>query len=197
MNTFDLNAGATAPLADESDLIDLPVEGALPPGLEGVLVRNGPNPLRGRFEGNDVLSWWPQPAMLHAMEFRAGRAAYLNRWARTRIWAREYAPHLAADLPDTNPNVNLLRHAGETLALAEGGAPLVMTPGLDFLGTSQRHPGLAGGMTAHPKVDPVTGELMSFRAHWEQPWLRYGVAGPDGQPLLDQRIDVSAPSMHH
>ena len=72
-----------------------------------------------------------------------------------------------------------------------------MTPGLDFLGTSQRHPGLAGGMTAHPKVDPVTGELMSFRAHWEQPWLRYGVAGPDGQPLLDQRIDVSAPSMMH
>ncbi|WP_315137491.1 carotenoid oxygenase family protein [Achromobacter marplatensis] len=198
MSSFDLNAGATAPLSNEIDLMDLPVEGALPPELDGILVRNGPNPLRGRFEGNDVLSWWPQPAMLHAIEFREGRAAsYRNRWARTRIWASEHAPHLAADLPDTNPNVNVLRHAGETLALAEGGAPLAMTPGLDFLGTSRRHPGLAGGMTAHPKVDPVTGELMSFHSHWEQPWLRYGVANADGQPVLDQLIDMPAPSMMH
>lgn len=174
------------------------MNGALPPELDGVLVRNGPNPLRGRFEGNDVLSWWPQPAMLHAIQFRDGRAlSYRNRWARTRIWAREHAPQQAAELPDTNPNVNVLRHAGETLALAEGSAPLAMTAGLDFLGASQRHPGLAGGMTAHPKVDPVTGELMSFRSHWEQPWLRYGVTGPDGQPQVDQVIEVPGPSMMH
>ncbi|QQB33283.1 carotenoid oxygenase family protein [Achromobacter deleyi] len=198
MSTFDLNTGATAPLADEVDLADLPVDGALPPGLDGVLVRNGPNPLRGRFEGNDVLSWWPQPAMLHAIAFHDGRATgYRNRWARTRIWAREYDPQAEAGLPETNPNVNVLRHAGEVLALAEGGAPLAMTPALDFLGASRRHPGLAGGMTAHPKADPETGELMSFRAHWERPWLRYGVTGADGQPLLDQLIEVPGPSMMH
>ncbi|RBL87185.1 carotenoid oxygenase [Streptomyces cavourensis] len=198
MSTFDLNTGATAALAHETDLTDLPVDGELPPGLDGVLVRNGPNPLGGRFEGNDVLSWWPQPAMLHAIEFRDGRAMrYRNRWARTRTWARVHAPEQADGLPDTNPNVNVLRHAGETLALAEGGAPLVMTPGLDFGGASQRHPGLAAGMTAHPKVDPRTGELMSFRSHWERPWLRYGVAGPDGQPLVDQLIEVPGPSMMH
>ncbi|MFY2026444.1 carotenoid oxygenase family protein [Achromobacter xylosoxidans] len=198
MTRFELNTGATAPLADETDLTDLPVTGTLPPELDGALVRNGPNPLRGRFEGNDVLSWWPQPAMLHAITLRDGRATgYRNRWARTRLWAREYAPALAADLPDTNPNVNVLRHAGETLALAEGGAPLAMTAGLDFLGASGRHPGLAGGMTAHPKIDPATGELMSFRAHWERPWLRYGVADAHGRPLLDQLIEVPGPSMMH
>jgi len=198
MTTFDLNAGATAPLADEADLTDLAVDGTLPPGLDGVLVRNGPNPLRGRFEGNDVLSWWPQPAMLHAIDFRDGRASgYRNRWARTRIWAREYAPQAVAALPDTNPNVNVLRHAGEILALAEGGAPLAMTPALEFLGASRRHPGLAGGMTAHPKVDPQTGELMSFRAHWEPPWLRYGVTDADGRQRVDQRIEVPGPSMMH
>lgn len=198
MTTFDLNAGATAPLADEADLTDLAVDGTLPPGLDGVLVRNGPNPLRGRFEGNDVLSWWPQPAMLHAIDFRDGRASgYRNRWARTRIWAREYAPQAVAALPDTNPNVNVLRHAGEILALAEGGAPLAMTPALEFLGASRRHPGLAGGMTAHPKVDPETGELMSFRAHWEPPWLRYGVTDADGRQRVDQRIEVPGPSMMH
>jgi len=38
---------------------------------------------------------------------------------------------------------------------------------------------------------------MSFRSHGEQPWLRYGVAGPDGKPLVDQRIEVPGPSMMH
>ena len=33
MSSFDLNAGATAPLSNEIDLMDLPVEGALPPEL--------------------------------------------------------------------------------------------------------------------------------------------------------------------
>lgn len=64
--TMNLNAGATAAVLDEVDLIDLPVIGAIPPELGGVLLRNGPNPLRGRFKGNDVSDWWPEDAMLHA-----------------------------------------------------------------------------------------------------------------------------------
>lgn len=38
---------------------------------------------------------------------------------------------------------------------------------------------------------------MSFRAHWEQPWLRYGGTGADGQPLAGQVIELSGPSMMH
>jgi Retinal pigment epithelial membrane protein len=60
MSAIDLNTGALAPVVTEADLIDLRVAGEIPRGLNGVLVRNGPNPLRGRFEGNDVLSWWPE-----------------------------------------------------------------------------------------------------------------------------------------
>ncbi|MBF3913223.1 carotenoid oxygenase family protein, partial [Burkholderia pseudomallei] len=70
----------------------------------------------GRFDGGDVLSWWPQDAMLHAISFDDGRATrYRNRWARVHDPARE------PSLVDTNPNVNVLAHAGEILALAEGG----------------------------------------------------------------------------
>jgi len=54
---INLNAGATAAVLDEVDLIDLPVTGTIPHELNGVLLRNGPNPLRGSFEGNDVLDW--------------------------------------------------------------------------------------------------------------------------------------------
>ncbi|WP_322089658.1 carotenoid oxygenase family protein [Burkholderia sp. BCC1999] len=198
MTVFDLNRGAIAPVADEVDVVDLRVTGAIPRELCGTLLRNGPNPPGGRFEGNDMLSWWPEAAMLHAIAFEDGRAAgYRNRWARTQRWAAVRAPKQAPHLPDTNPNVNVLQHAGELLALAEGGAPLAITAELDSLGVPARHGGFDGGMTAHPKVDPVTGELMTFRADWRAPWLRYGVIDAHGVQRVDVEIDLGAPSMMH
>lgn len=198
MTTFDLNRGALAPVADEVDVVDLRVTGAIPRELDGTLLRNGPNPPGGRFEGNDVLSWWPEAAMLHAIAFEGGRAAgYRNRWARTRRWAAVHAPAQAPQFPDTNPNVNVLQHAGELLALAEGGAPFAITAALDSLGVSTRHAGFDGAMTAHPKVDPVTGELIAFRSDWRAPWLRYGVTDAQGVQCVDIAIEVPAPSMMH
>jgi carotenoid cleavage dioxygenase len=98
---------------------------------------------------------------------------------------------------DTNPNVNVLHHAGEILALAEGGAPVAITAELETLGAARGHPGLAGGMTAHPKVDPETGELMTFRADWKKPWLRYGVVDRKGAQSIDIEIELPSPSMMH
>ena len=198
MAAINLTAGAGAPVADEVDLVDLAVTGTVPQDLNGALARNGPNPLRGRFEGNDVLSWWPEAAMLHAISFQDGRATgYCNRWARTQRWAQVHAPDAVASLLDTNPNVNVLHHAGEILALAEGGAPLAITAELETLGATRRHLGLAGGMTAHPKVDPQTGELMLFRADWNKPWLRYGVTDAHGAQSVDVEIELPSPSMMH
>lgn len=198
MAALDLNAGALAPVADEVDLADLRVTGTIPRGLNGVLVRNGPNPLRGRFAGNDVLDWWPEDAMLHGIAFKDGRVTrYRNRWARTQRWARVHHPDLVPSLLDTNPNVNVLQHAGEILALAEGGPPLAISAELETLGASRRHPGQAGGMTAHPKVDPQTGELMTFRADWKKPWLRYGVTDATGTQSVDIEIELASASMMH
>ncbi|PQV50074.1 carotenoid cleavage dioxygenase [Paraburkholderia sp. BL21I4N1] len=200
MTTLDLNAGAMAPVVDEVDLIDLPVTGTLPPELNGVLVRNGPNPLSGRFAGNDVLSWWPEAAMLHAVSFQQGRAVrYCNRWARTKRWAQAQDFAATSSVLDTNPNVNVLVHAGEILALAEGGAPLAITAELKTLGAARNHAGLMQGVTAHPKIDPLTGELMTFRAGWDKPWLRYGVTDAHGNTTVDMEIELPSrsPSMMH
>ncbi len=198
MTKIDLNFGAAAPVLDEVDLIDLPVIGAIPDELSGVLVRNGPNPLRGRFKGNDVLDWWPEDAMLHGITLYGGRAtSYRNRWARTKRWADAYNPDASLTLLDTNPNVNVLFHAGEVLALSEGGAPLAITAELETLGATRYHPALAKGMTAHPKVDPQTGELMSFRADWKKPFLRYVVTDAKGAPRVDIDIEMCSPSMMH
>lgn len=40
MHEFDLNVGAIAPVGEEVEAFDLPVTGAVPPALDGVLLRN-------------------------------------------------------------------------------------------------------------------------------------------------------------
>lgn len=191
----DLNAGALKPVADEVDLAALPVQGSVPEALSGMLVRNGPNPFAGSFTGEGMLDWWPEAAMLHGIQLRPGQPpGYSNRWLRTRGWARHFEPDREEAFPATNPNVNVIRHAGLNLALAEGGPPLVIEPMLD---TGVVPAPLAAGMTAHPKVDPVTGELIWFRSSWAEPYLTYGVADAAGTVTVEQQIDLPGPAMMH
>lgn len=197
MTYFDLNAGALAPLSSEVDVETLQVSGEIPPDLNGVLLRNGPNPFSGRFEGHDLLSWWPEAAMFHGLYFKNGTVErYRNRWARTRQWANYNAIEDTDSMLDTNPNINIISHAGELLALAEGGRPLVINTELESLGASHQK-GISNGVSAHPKKDPNTGELITFRADWNHPWLTYGVTGPEGDLLYSTQIDIQSPMMMH
>ncbi|MEL7158570.1 MAG: carotenoid oxygenase family protein, partial [Actinomycetota bacterium] len=200
----DLNRGVLAPVADEVTLTDLEVSGRLPPELDGTLIRNGPNPFDGRFEGNDLLSWWVGPAMLHGLRLTSGRARwYRNRWVRTGHWARFHQPDATIDpARDQNTNVHLVAHAGSLLALGEGGLPFLIDGWLNTVGPTTLRGALfggsgVGGMTAHPKVDPERGELRYFRADWQAPYLRYGVLDRAGRSTVDQEIEVPAPAMMH
>lgn len=194
----NLNSGALAPVNLERDQEQLQVQGSIPEALNGTLVRNGPNPFSGRFEGEDMLAWWPEAAMLHGITLRNGRALhYRNRWARTQAWAEHHKEPKADTFLATNPNVNVIEHAGETLALAEGGLPLVINRQLESLGPSLAHAAFAAGSTAHPKIDLQTGELFSFCSNWMEPWLRYFACDRSGATLVDQHIDVPGPAMTH
>lgn len=200
MMGLDLNAGALAPVADEVALTGLPVDGAVPPALAGTLMRNGPNPLSGRFEAQGVLNWWPEAAMLHAVSFADGRAlGYCNRWVRTRRWQDHVGASSDSVLVDTNPNVNVLAHGGEILALAEGGPPLRVDRQANTLGPPRVHGLLADGMTAHPKVDPQRDELRYF--HLGPGGLRYGVVDAAGRRTVEQPVPLGpgggAPGMMH
>ncbi len=192
---LDLNAGALAPVADEVNVRQLPVTGILPEGLTGTLVRNGPNPYSGAFSGSGMLDWWPEAAMVHGIRLEQGNALeYANRWVRTRQWAGHFDAADAATRPETNPNVNVIRHAGRDLALAEGGPPVELLPGLD---TGPVPAGLEAGITAHPKLDPETGELIWFRSSWAEPCLVYGVSDAGGRVTVEQVIDLPGPAMMH
>src|SRR5262245_7418253 len=89
--------GNFAPVMREVTAVDLPVRGAVPPGLNGLYLRNGPNPKGGRSP-----HWFLGDGMLHGVELSKGRAGwYRNRWVRTRAFvedAQMLGPDGARDL---------------------------------------------------------------------------------------------------
>jgi carotenoid cleavage dioxygenase-like enzyme len=159
-------SGAFAPVFDERDDFNLVVDGEIPKGLRGVFMRNGPNPL---FEPDAHYSYpFDGTGMVHALYLENGKASYRNRWVVTREFAEERAaghriynssfsapPH--ADLANTN----IVQHADRLLALFEGGLPYAMNVRLETTGLVDYDGQLPGRMSAHPKIDPVTGELLS------------------------------------
>jgi carotenoid cleavage dioxygenase-like enzyme len=77
------------------------------------------------------------------------------------------------------PGINVIRHAHRFLALGEGTAPYEMTPELATVGRYDFGGALPLGTYAHPKIDPVTGELVVFRYGLEEPYLYWAaVNGP-------------------
>jgi carotenoid cleavage dioxygenase len=52
-------------------------------------------------------------------------------------------------------------------------------------------------MTAHPKICPVTGEMIFFGYHFLPPYLVYHRASPDGTLVQSEEIAVGGPTMHH
>src|SRR3954462_2510439 len=94
-------AGYLAPVPDEIDAVDLPVEGALPPELAGRYFRNGPNPR----PGDQPAHWFLGRGMLHGVRLVDGRAEwYRNRWVDA----------------EGEPNTSVLEHADRLFALVEG-----------------------------------------------------------------------------
>lgn len=189
--------GYYAPLHFEGDAAHLPITGTLPPELNGTLYRIGPNPQfapRGRYE------WFAGDGMVHEFRLNQGRASYRNRYVRTPKWELEHAagqalsagtlapsplddPRLRA-LRSTTANTNVLFHGGHLLALEEAHAPFELdAASLTSKGYQTYGGDLVGPMTAHPKVDPASGELISFAyqtAGLGSADMRLHVIGPDG-----------------
>ena len=202
--------GNYAPWPMEGEIHDLVVKGAIPPELNGTLYRNGPNPQfapRGRYH------WFDGDGMIHALTLSEGRAHYRNRWVRTERFTleRQHGEALFAGLSDLSntderaqgvfpnaANTNIIFHAGRLLALWEGGPPYELDPStLDTIGLYDFNGKLQSAMTAHPKVDPETGELLFFGYGPFPPYVRYAVASADGAMTRSEEIHVPVPTMMH
>lgn len=168
-----------APVALERALQSVPVEGRMPEGLRGTLFRNGPNPLKPEAGAH----WFMGDGMIHAFRIGASGVEYGNRWVRTAPWA-EAAGQSGRGRPEGLANTNILAHANRFLALEEQHMPVAIDPVsmategmVDFAG------GLpAGPFTAHPKLDPRTGELLFFG---------YGAEGASNKTIRIGSVDAA------
>ncbi|GAB3964924.1 carotenoid oxygenase family protein [Actinoallomurus acanthiterrae] len=195
MNLPGYLTGLKAPVPDEIDAVDLPVTGTLPPELTGRYFRNGPNPLPGQDPGH----WFGGAGMLHGVRLRDGRAEwYRNRWVRTReLEGAPFAGPDGIDLTATPANTSVIRHAGRVFALVETGLPYEVTPELDTVGPYDFGGRLTTAMTAHPKADPVTGELHFFGYGFVPPYLTYHRLSVAGELVESRVVDVPGPTMIH
>ncbi|KAJ7949175.1 carotenoid cleavage dioxygenase 1 [Quillaja saponaria] len=98
-------------------------------------------------------------------------------------------------------NTALIYHHGKLLALSEGDKPYavkVFEDGdLQTLGMLDYDKRLAHSFTAHPKIDPVTGEMFTFGYSVTPPYITYRAISKDGFMHDPVPITISDPIMMH
>jgi len=204
-------SGNFAPIRSEDDF-ELEVVGEIPAAMQGALFRTGPNP---QFEPRDANHhWFAGDGMIHGFYLDGGRASYRNRYVRTPKWLLENEAGRSLFGTFGNPmtsdpavlgkdsgvaNTNIVWHAGRLLALEEGHKPTEMDPRtLETRGYVEAY---GGRTTAHPKLDPKTGEMVWFGYSVGDmplaPDMSYGVTDAGGSVV--RRDDFQAPysSMVH
>ncbi|WP_313806293.1 carotenoid oxygenase family protein [Sphingobium sp.] len=170
-----------APQAFEADVIDCQIEGTIPAGLNGAFIRVGGDWAYPPKHRDDSL--FNQDGYVSRFRFRNGRVDYKGRWIETERYRNNRAagrqlygyyrnphdcePQVAhVDEPwrNTVANTSVEAHAGRLFALKEDARPVEIDP--VTLETRGFHD-FGGGynsqtFTAHPKIDPQTGELLTF-----------------------------------
>jgi carotenoid cleavage dioxygenase-like enzyme len=201
--------GNFAPVREEITADTLPVIGQLPSELSGMFVRNGPNP---QWSPIGQYHWFDGDGMLHGVQISNGQATYRNRYVQTAKWQTEQAagkaiwsglleppqPNLPPGISQNTANTALVWHAGQLLALWEGGAPhAIQVPNLQTCGEYTYDGQLISAFTAHPKVDPITGEMMFFGYSFTPPYLQYSIVSAQGQLVKTVPIDLPMAVMMH
>ncbi|MEW6391728.1 MAG: carotenoid oxygenase family protein [Pseudomonadota bacterium] len=206
--------GAWTPQHEEVNAWDLEVlEGAIPEDLDGVYLRNTENPLHdplGRYHPFDG------DGMIHQIEFKGGQATYRNRFVRTRCFEAEQEVNESLwgglmDGPGTSKrpgfgahgslkdsaSTDIVVHNGEAIAtFYQCGEAYRLDPlTLETLGVASWAP--LDGVSAHPKVDENTGELLFFNYSKSWPYMHYGVVGPDGKRSVYQGVPLPGPRLPH
>ncbi|MGE0743469.1 MAG: carotenoid oxygenase family protein [Hyphomonadaceae bacterium] len=206
--------GAWTPQHEEVDAIELDViEGAIPRDIDGVYLRNTENQIHqplGRYHPFDG------DGMLHQIDFRDGAASYRNRFVRTRgfhaeqearqsLWGglmdrsgTSLRPGFGAHggLKDSS-STDVVVHAGKAVSTFYqcGEAYLLDPETLETEGVA--HWGPLDGVSAHPKVDERTGEMMFFNYSVHPPYMHYGVVDAAGKLAQYRPIPLPGPRLPH
>ena len=193
-------SGNFAPVDGELTAETLSVTGEIPRELSGRLLRIGPNPIAPNPANHH---WFLGNGMVHGLKLQEGRPVwYRRRFVRddelteANGWPR--VPRPAHDESGGAANTNVIGHAGRTYAIVEAGnLPVELSEDLETVARSDFDGTLPGGFTAHPKLNPKTGELhaLAYSPVWEH--VQMVIVGADGRVrhTLDVPID-DKPMIH-
>jgi carotenoid cleavage dioxygenase len=175
---IDLYKGWGEPMRSESTLEGLElIEGAIPEGLEGTLYRLGADRQYPSGRTDDIFI--DGEGMFHMFRFHDGQVDYRSRWVETtryklqkdarRALFGRYRNRYTND-PSVEGvhmgtgNTTAMFHAGHLYALKEDDLPYEMDPDtLETIGQTDFDGQFrAETFSAHPKVDPITNELLTF-----------------------------------
>ena len=211
--------GPWRPQTTEWDADDLNVvAGELPADLDGVYLRNTENPLHPAlkfyhpFDGD---------GMVHIVGFRDGKAFYRNRFVRTDGFAEENEaggplwPGLAEPIQLAKRDYGwcartLMKDASSTDVIVHRGVALTshyqcgdlyrVDPYTgETLGKESFNGGFPfdWGVSAHPKVDDRTGELLFFNYSKQAPYMHYGVVDANDDLVHYTDVPLPGPRLPH
>jgi carotenoid cleavage dioxygenase len=208
-------SGYNAPSRVEADIFDLEIEGELPHELRGVWYRMTPDPQFPPRQGDDFFI--SGDGMISAFRFEGGHVDYRSRYVRTERFLAERAARRALygayrnrftdetsvqGLDRTVANTSPIWHARRLFASKEDGLPYEIDP--ETLETRGRFDwdGRLKTVTvsAHPKTDPRTGELLFYGYEASGDASRdmaFCVADAEGRLVSEEWFEAPYPGMVH
>jgi len=203
-----------APLHAELSHASLETTGKWPEDVRGSFYRIGPNPAfppRGGF-----YHWFAGDGMVHAFHIEGGKISYRNRYMQTEKHRAERAAGRALINPfdpmQTDPafeghtsngvaNTAMICHHGALYALEEGHAPMAFDPISLETGEVNTFEGAhAGPFSAHPHIDPATGNMVFFGYMADgvgSDTISCGEIAPDGRLLYQRKFRAPFSAMVH
>jgi carotenoid cleavage dioxygenase-like enzyme len=170
--------GFNSPTRFEADVYDCEVWGDIPTDIEGTFYRIQCD-FAYRPPENEWFTGFNGDGHISAFRFANGSVDYKSRFVKTdrlmterkhrrRLWG-VYRNHLTDDPLVANvdrgaANTHIYWHGGKMMMLKEDGLPYAIDPvSLETLGRWDFHgKWTATSMSAHPKIDPVTGEMIAY-----------------------------------
>lgn len=207
-----LSAGF-APVQNELDVKSLPITGEIPSDLQGVYMRNGPNP---KFPPIEYHYPFDGDGMIHGVYFDKQQASYKNRFVMTYDLQAEIKANRALFGSVFNPImpdqkyfdypvspfkdgafIHVIKHADFYLALHEAAPAYEINRELETLGMWNPSRDNPINVNAHTRLDPKTGELFLITYDVKPPYLTYYVLDKAGKLICTRAIEKPYGSMIH
>jgi carotenoid cleavage dioxygenase-like enzyme len=213
-DSFDFH-GFNAPVRTECSVRNLPVEGAIPDEIDGAFFRATADPAQVPFVSEDTML--SGDGMISRFSISGGHVDFAIRYVETERYLAERTARKALFGAYRNPytddpsvrgvdrtvaNTTPVWHAGRLFMTKEDGLPYEINPHtLETIGRWD-YGGRLGSrtFTAHPKIDPQTGELFFFGYEAEglcTSAVSYCIANGEGQLVSEKRFDQPYCSLLH